>query len=485
MSLLSTYNSGQTYYVIIGCGFSAILNHLQLVEMNAPRIQGLTILHIGSPDPWLNYRPMPMGQWPCLLSLPGYGPYTVKPLDAIPLDSADFGNKNDEQWNILGTNHPASHLPGKVVSIRKAGSDFELKLDTGQKVKAEYIDICGGPGPARHPKGRITVAPVLQTEFETRTSTTVAYPRVTSGEGFLTALENRCPSGSKVCVYGGASTAAWCVESAQRHGCEVVWLANESVNDAFVASRRNDGLVAQAITRVNVRGDHVVRGNLSPRSNLTTFGEHVKITHLLAPSSTKVEVSVSQFDKIAPRWVARSASPVGFSSAEFDQVVCAIGQEKTAKEPNSWAMMTKPFLRGLKKSRQHFIVDSEDRVVGLKNVDEKLRVLGAAALNHPDVDREWRKKYLDSYLYFRSLPEQARVPIGIAVAANTLAAANGFALANRPPNINMCGLLVLGAPLGSFLPDFAETVFSMRGVRMVPYTEQELYGTALGFWSFF
>jgi hypothetical protein len=48
---ITPFDPNETYYVIIGCGFSAILNHVQLVQSAADRIQGLRILHVGLDDP--------------------------------------------------------------------------------------------------------------------------------------------------------------------------------------------------------------------------------------------------------------------------------------------------------------------------------------------------------------------------------------------------------------------------------------------------
>lgn len=65
------FDKTQLYYAIIGCGFSAITNHA-ILQQTGDRIEGYTVLHIGFRDPWAGYYPMPMGQWPSLLTLPGY-----------------------------------------------------------------------------------------------------------------------------------------------------------------------------------------------------------------------------------------------------------------------------------------------------------------------------------------------------------------------------------------------------------------------------
>ena len=84
----------QEYYVIVGCGFSAVTNHAILARQPAGRLGALPILHIGGTDPWRSYFPMPMGQWPTLLSLPGFGsrPSSILRTDNLySIDDCDFG----------------------------------------------------------------------------------------------------------------------------------------------------------------------------------------------------------------------------------------------------------------------------------------------------------------------------------------------------------------------------------------------------------
>jgi hypothetical protein len=94
---------------------------------------------------------MPMGQWPSLLSLPGYNVPAADPHGTVPLDSKLFADRNQQQWVQLGTNHPSSYLSGTVTAITKSGNSFLVHLNTNQDIKAAYIDICGGPGPSRNP----------------------------------------------------------------------------------------------------------------------------------------------------------------------------------------------------------------------------------------------------------------------------------------------------------------------------------------------
>lgn len=264
-----------------------------------------------------------------------------------------------------------------------------------------------------------------------------------------------------------------------------IWLVNQTVNDAFVSSGRNDHLVAETITRTNVRGDLVVTGKLTPRSPSTTFGEHIKIDTLQGLPGHRIEVKVSPKSTASPRWVDTGGTIAGFTTDAFDQVVCAIGQKRHHKESQSWAALVRSLILEARRYKEHLIRDADGRAVGLKNRTGTLRILGAAALNHPYLERVWSESESPSYSYYRSLVEQARVPVGIALAANAVAAANNFVLSERPPNINMCSLAELNSALGWLIPNFAVTAFATRGIRTIPHTEQELYGAYRRFWSFF
>lgn len=61
-------------YVIVGCGFAAVLNHttLRQTQWGRTRIGNRKVIHIGFPDPWRHYRDHGMGQFPHLLVMPGY-----------------------------------------------------------------------------------------------------------------------------------------------------------------------------------------------------------------------------------------------------------------------------------------------------------------------------------------------------------------------------------------------------------------------------
>jgi hypothetical protein len=69
------------FYVIVGCGPAAVINHTTLIQTEFGRKRRedspagtIPILHVGFPNPWSKYFEHGMGQPPHLLSLPGFKP---------------------------------------------------------------------------------------------------------------------------------------------------------------------------------------------------------------------------------------------------------------------------------------------------------------------------------------------------------------------------------------------------------------------------
>ncbi len=102
------------FYVIIGAGPAAVINHSTLVhsEFGKDRLAHspagkLPILHIGFSNPWGRYMQHGMGQLPYLLSLPGFkGANQVKATDRTVdggLDSRIFAKGIDDQFTYLRT----------------------------------------------------------------------------------------------------------------------------------------------------------------------------------------------------------------------------------------------------------------------------------------------------------------------------------------------------------------------------------------------
>ena len=415
-----------------------------------------------------------MGQWPTLLTLPGFQnkPTSISRCDNF--GSAEFADLNDREWNQLISARPVYHTNAKVVTIASTPArphPYQLSLADGTTARAECVDICGGPGQALGLSTPAVVDSSLDSEFTAGKGLVWSWPRLLSGEMYLSQPTNRRTTPGSVCVVGGGPTAAWCVQRAQSLGDSVVWLAQETLNGAFVSSRRNDGLLQGPVTRKLVNGEYVVDSALLPSSMTTVFGEGVDVSSVAVDPSNQVEVNFVPVQPWAPQFTNHSGH-ISAPSIIVDQVIVAIGQATEDKHPQSWASMVKALLA---KSPDHFIEGREKRVVGLQSKDKKLRVLGAAALSHPDLKKEWKDQRTPSNVFFRSLVDQARVPNGITLAALTIAEANNFWPGTVNDNLNTAGLKDLENLTSSWPSslDGAKTWFETRGHRVPPFDLSE------------
>jgi hypothetical protein len=114
---LETFKSSIEYYVIVGWGFSAITNHVMLAA--GGRLKGKPpVLHIGGPEPWGQYHPMPMGQWPSLLAPPGFAPISPSAPPYACLPSTAFAASLQSEWTKLVATHSVTHVDARVAAIR-------------------------------------------------------------------------------------------------------------------------------------------------------------------------------------------------------------------------------------------------------------------------------------------------------------------------------------------------------------------------------
>jgi hypothetical protein len=126
------------YYVIIGRGPQAIINHttLRQTEWGKARIAGLPVLHIGFVNPWTKYMQHGMGQPPYLLNLPGFGshPDSAQTIDG-GLDSREFANVVEAEFARLRRRYGA-----KVPAVKESWVVWiqtEAKEPLSEEVKAE------------------------------------------------------------------------------------------------------------------------------------------------------------------------------------------------------------------------------------------------------------------------------------------------------------------------------------------------------------
>jgi hypothetical protein len=110
------------YYVIVGRGAAAVVNHstLQQCDEGRDRLGGLPVINAGMPDPWLHYYPHGMGQPPFLLSMPGYRDPVTPDAELINggTRSTVFADKTAGELGRLGDAHQAYVVTGWVASVK-------------------------------------------------------------------------------------------------------------------------------------------------------------------------------------------------------------------------------------------------------------------------------------------------------------------------------------------------------------------------------
>lgn len=309
-------------YIIVGRGPAAVVNHATLAASG--RLSRLPpVVHIGGPDTWSNYYPHRMGQWPVLLTLPGFSFHPAAAEETEFLWSSAFAQANADQASRMGIPFEA----GRITAI--TGNDesgFELELTSGHRLSAAYVDICGGPGPPRMLQPAAGFDPALRHEYESASPGPNGFARVIAAERYLSAA-SVTPSRAKVCVFGGGPTAAWCAERALHEGNQVVWAGRDFTN-AFVASGRNDALRSA--------------------SGLREMRESARVLEIGQNRSGSVDLRFNE--------------PIGTRS--FDQVVVAIGQQCGAAEAGSWAKLLDAIIPSGGPLEAHELIDRRGALRG-------------------------------------------------------------------------------------------------------------------------
>src|ERR1035438_1410167 len=131
-----------------------------LLQSPGSPLVGKQLVHIGERDPWRDYVPVEMGQWPLLLTLPAY---TMRPSSSQYrlMDSPHFALITASQWIEHRRRFKFGSIVEKVISIVDNGTHFTLTLDSAQTIDASHVDICAGPGPARPIPAKLGATPIL------------------------------------------------------------------------------------------------------------------------------------------------------------------------------------------------------------------------------------------------------------------------------------------------------------------------------------
>lgn len=294
------------YYVIVGRGPAAVINHttLRQTEFGKKRIEGLPVMHIGFANPWTKYMQHGMGQPPHLLSLPGFAEHPRND-DTVDegLNSRGFAACVENEFQRLVNKYPkkvvvqeawvvwiqtAKKEPlgeGNVdiaAELRKDGiGDYivriehklseefrsktanfrllvmkpkhksQLKEEDFFFVYASFIDVCTGPG-------RPNVFPPASGDsvecVEARTPPWLS-PDIWDGIwGYnlqmrkvlngVEAIRDEVPwsSGERVCVTAGGGVGLNAAERSRNQNCKLDWFGRTSLMDAF-NNPRNDTIL--------------------------------------------------------------------------------------------------------------------------------------------------------------------------------------------------------------------------------------------------
>lgn len=345
---LAPFDPSRTYYVIVGRGFSAVLHHSLLP---AARRGDLPILHIGRPDPWSTYYPHRMGQWPCLLTPPGFESPAAATDEAGFLQAEKFARATQLRWEQLLAASDIAVVEEPVRAISAGPAGYEIQTSGGARIMAARIDICGGPGPPRRKTATIDSTAMRKEYAPGGAPHRCGWRRVIAGEEFLEA-STAVAGGRRVLVYGDGPTAAWCVERALRQNCSVRW-AGRDLRNAFVSSGRNDWL-AHPVRRERCNGRLVIRSKILPAAGLNlTCAEGDDLWRI--EESPITLLPVAEFDPDGARH-------------EAEQVVIAIGQNTDLGEDGSWAELLHRWIRP-----GGFLIDEAGRKLGLCSADQSLR----------------------------------------------------------------------------------------------------------------
>jgi hypothetical protein len=304
----STYDGLPVYYVIVGWGPAAAINHstLRQSEFGKERLKGYKVMQIGYPNPWPKYLLHGMGQPPYLLSLPGFRtqPYAGNPpLVDSGFNSGSFGSAVDTELTLLSKEYPdaegrygvvlwiqtkAKEIPSgdfytsltaeTTLKGEMTGADIRKLLDpeltqifppdvryrvfalvslskTAQRLEvfyADFIDICTGSGRPQ------VIAPAHASVAQSRTPPWIfpeAWTEERSSRRVLNGIdairrEMVWTDGERVCVTAGGGIALNVAEKARNQRCTLDWSARSGLfANTFELNPRNDTFLKHPFTK--------------------------------------------------------------------------------------------------------------------------------------------------------------------------------------------------------------------------------------------
>jgi hypothetical protein len=413
-------------YVIVGRGYSALLNHLTMRAVDHRRLHAeddknkrvLSVLHLGKPDPWSKYGTLGMGQWPCLLKLPGYQAFE-KVTGKVPakdqwLTSDYFASSNAQVASDLAMNGTA--FDGHhVTDVCADGSAFVLKLDDNFEITASKVDVCTGPGTPRFLEDK-QIDAILQKELA-NTTLPRSRKRLLHAQDFLDVGTN-VVSGEHICISGGGGTGAWCVERAVNSGAKVTWVQRDQASIGLPASGRNDPLF-QHFDRSDSK-------RLIPRNTALRLAEEYVVSYV-SSANGGVQVKFGEAtsrngQQPSRRFVDCNGHDLGNPDGAFSRLVVSHGFENALVD------------RLHKKGLVNRLVVEEGLPVCLESSNGNLRVLGFAATNPFIAKAADEQSSLQHYV--KSLPQQCSELTSIACSTVLIGLANGY-FSSLHPNGNV------------------------------------------------
>lgn len=298
------------YYVIIGRGFSAAVDHAtllheqsrpQLPSGGGPRLGDLEVIHLGFPDPWLKYRDHEMNQEQELLTLPGFINQLPRFGEPAPdpklhtaiacietgapsltrgtpfVRSGSFAQTTASEFQKIAEAEQFGNNPireARVVAITRGGLDwYRVYTSVGAVIRAAKIDICSGPGLSRTLSRKrqgvrdsyaVDMSDDLWLEYTNpaKSDADNYSPRIITGSEY-TRANVQTKQGSSVYVQGRGPAAGQAVEEAIRMGASQVLLLSSDISAAFTPNSRLDFL---AQIKVGNTFRHLPSPRLSPVS---------------------------------------------------------------------------------------------------------------------------------------------------------------------------------------------------------------------------
>lgn len=276
------------YYVIVGRGPMAVVNHRTLLQTQwgRDRIAGHRVVHLGAPNPWPSYLRHGLGQPNHLLSFPGLANQPSVGGDVIDggLDSRHFGERFNtefgqfnpaplvfEEWVGLIQSRAApnaAELDPRIANATEIGgtavrdalaqqialqwpafdpglAPYRLCLynpvnGTARVIYAAAIDICTGPG-----RPRVTVPGGGDTEEIRRARTppwlspelwrNIPEWRDRKTLNGVDAIRNEVVwnVNERVCVTAGGGVGLNAAEKARNENCALDWFGREAIMPIF------------------------------------------------------------------------------------------------------------------------------------------------------------------------------------------------------------------------------------------------------------